>query len=77
MAHTMRHSKSALAYFLIAAILGSILRISYTTEIPITYRYVVNAPFPYRPFGIGVTLTTLLYKLFLEGQGLEGKYSSL
>ncbi len=68
----------ALTYFLVAAILGVILRASYTTEIPITYRYVVHSHSHIALLGwVYMALTTLLYKLFLEGQGLEKGYRNL
>ncbi|MCG2462739.1 hypothetical protein K8352_18395 [Flavobacteriaceae bacterium F89] len=78
MISTKRHAKLALAYFLVAAILGLVLRTSYTTEIPITYRYVVHSHSHIALLGwVYMALTTLLYKLFLEGQGLEKKYRNL
>lgn len=78
MINTKRHTKLALAYFLMAATLGFILRTSYTAEIPITYRYVVHAHSHIALLGwVYMALTTLLYKLFLEGQGLEKKYRYL
>src|SRR5690606_21544270 len=78
MINLKRHTKLALTYFLVAAILGVILRASYTTEIPITYRYVVHSHSHIALLGwVYMALTTLLYKLFLEGQGLEKGYRNL
>jgi hypothetical protein len=76
--HAKQHIKVALAYFLMAATLGLILRTSYTVQIPITYKYVVHAHSHIALLGwVYLALTTLLYKIFLEGQALEKKYRSL
>lgn len=78
MINIKRHTQLSLAYFLMAATLGLVLRTSYTTEIPLTYRYVVHAHSHIALLGwVYMALTTLLYKLFLEGQGLEMKYRYL
>ena len=78
MINTKRHTKLAFAYFLIAATLGLILRTSYTTEIPMTFRYVVHAHSHIALLGwVYMALTTLLYRLFLDGLGLENKYRYL
>lgn len=73
-----QHIKAALAYFLMAAILGLTLRASYTVQIPITYKYVVHAHSHIALLGwVYMALTTLLYKIFLEGGGSEKKYRYL
>lgn len=69
------HIKTALGYFVLAAVLGVVLRSFHSVEIPMNYRYVVHAHSHIALLGwVYMALTTMVYKLYLEKQGLDKKY---
>ncbi len=69
------HSKIALGYFLIAALLGLVLRLFYVLKIPITFKFFVHTHSHIALLGwVYVALTTLIYKLYLEKLLLHKKY---
>lgn len=72
MKYLKNHSRLALGYFLIAALLGLILRSFYVLEIPITFKFVVHAHSHIALLGwIYIALTTIIYKLYLEKLQLQ------
>jgi hypothetical protein len=69
------HSKVALAYFLLAAIFGVVLRSFYSFDIPVTYKFIVHAHSHIALLGwVYLALTTILYKMYLQEQDLDNKY---
>ena len=69
------HIQVALGYFIIAAILGVVLRSSYSIDIPVNYKYIVHTHSHIALLGwVYIGLSTLLFKLFLEKQELNIKY---
>lgn len=69
------HINLALGYFIIAAILGVVLRSFYSIEIPVNYKFIVHTHSHIALLGwVYMGLTTLLYKLFLEEQELALRY---
>jgi len=69
------HINLALGYFIIAALLGVLLRSFPSIEIPVTYKFIVHTHSHIALLGwVYMGLTTLLYKLFLEKQELALKY---
>ena len=69
------HINLALAYFIIAALLGVLLRSFHSIEIPVTYKFIVHTHSHIALLGwVYMGLTTLLYKLFLEKQEAAFKY---
>lgn len=69
------HINLSLGYFIIAAVLGVVLRSFHSIEIPATYKFIVHTHSHIALLGwVYMGLTTLLYKLFLEKQELDGKY---
>ncbi len=69
------HSKVALAYFFLAAIFGVVLRSIHSFDIPITYKFIVHTHSHIALLGwVYLVLTTVLYKMYLEEQGLDKKY---
>lgn len=76
MKYLKNHSRLALGYFLIAALLGLILRSFYVLEIPITFKFVVHAHSHIALLGwVYIALTTIIYKLYLEKLQLQKKYN--
>ena len=76
MKYLKNHSRLALGYFLIAALLGLILRFFYVLEIPITFKFVVHAHSHIALLGwVYIALTTLIYKLYLEKLQVQKKYN--
>lgn len=72
------HTKLALGYFLLAAILGVILRTFYTIDIPVNYKFIIHTHSHIALLGwVYLALTTLLYKLYLTNLGLDGKYRKI
>jgi len=70
-----KHINIALAYFIIAAVLGVVLRSFHSFEIPVNYKFIVHTHSHIALLGwVYLGLTTLLYKLFLERQELDLKY---
>ncbi|MBT8313976.1 MAG: hypothetical protein KJP26_05900 [Maribacter sp.] len=60
---------------MIAAVLGVVLRSFHSIEIPVNYKFIVHTHSHIALLGwVYMGLTTLLYKLFLEGQELDLKY---
>ncbi|SHJ93633.1 hypothetical protein [Pseudozobellia thermophila] len=73
-----KHARTALLYFAIAALLGCVLRFFRVFDIPITYKYVVHAHSHIALLGwVYLGLTTLLYKLYLSGAGVDKKYNKI
>lgn len=73
-----KHTKLALGYFLIAAILGVVLRSFHSFEIPINYKFIVHTHSHIALLGwVYLALTTLLYKLYLTNLDLDGKYRKI
>ena len=69
------HIQVALGYFIIAALLGVVLRSSYSIDIPVNYKYIVHTHSHIALLGwVYIGLSTLLFKLFLEKQELNIKY---
>lgn len=78
MNHLKTHSKVALGYFLIAALLGLILRSFYVFEIPITFKFFVHTHSHIALLGwVYIALTTVIYKIYLEKLQLQKKYTYL
>ncbi len=72
------HAKLALAYFLFAAVLGTVLRFYISVKIPADYRYIVHAHSHIALLGwVYMALTTLLYMLYLNKQGRDKEYRIL
>jgi len=72
------HTKLALAYFLLAAILGVFLRSFHSIEIPINYKFIVHAHSHIALLGwVYLALTMLLYKLYLSNLNLGRKYGRI
>ena len=76
---TLRNQiKLALAYFLLAAILGLFLRAFFTGEIAINYKFILHTHSHIALLGwVYLALTTLLYKLFLGTLEQDTKYSNI
>ena len=69
------HINLTLGYFIIAALLGVLLRSFHSIEIPVTYKFIVHTHSHIALLGwVYMGLTTLLYKLFLEKQEAAFKY---
>jgi hypothetical protein len=69
------HINLALGYFIIAGLLGVLLRSFQSIEIPVNYKFIVHTHSHIALLGwVYMGLTTLLYKLFLEKQELVLKY---
>ena len=65
----------SLLYFLVAALLGLILRFFVVVELPITYKFFVHTHSHIALLGwVYLALTTLLYKLFVQNSNLDKKY---
>ena len=72
---TKSHIKVSLGYFLLAALLGVVLRTFVVAPLPINYRFIVHTHSHIALLGwVYIALTTLLYHLFMVKQGLEWKY---
>jgi hypothetical protein len=69
------HIKVSLGYFLLAALLGVVLRTFVVVPLPINYRFIVHTHSHIALLGwVYIALTSLLYHLFLDKQALERKY---
>ncbi|MFK5972416.1 MAG: hypothetical protein QM485_03965 [Flavobacteriaceae bacterium] len=69
------HIRIALFYFLLAAILGVVLRSFYSVAIPVNYKFFVHTHSHIALLGwVYMALTTLLYKLYLDKLNLDKKY---
>lgn len=72
------HIKIALIYFLLAAVLGVVLRSFHSVEIPVNYKFFVHTHSHIALLGwVYMALTTLLYKLFLDKLDLDKKYRKI
>jgi len=72
------HIRLALFYFLIVAILGSLLRLFVLADVPGTYRFLVHTHSHIALLGwVYVALTTLLYKLYLEKENTGKLYNRI
>ena len=69
------HINLALGYFIIAALLGVLLRSFHSIEIPVTYKFIIHTHSHIALLGwVYMGLTTLLYKLFLKRKEVALKY---
>ncbi|WP_282111959.1 hypothetical protein [Maribacter stanieri] len=69
------HTKLALGYFVLAALLGCVLRFFKVLEIPITYKFIVHTHSHIALLGwVYLALTTLLYKLYLGNAKVHKTY---
>jgi hypothetical protein len=65
----------AFSYFLLAAVLGVLLRSFFVFEIPITYKFFVHTHSHIALLGwVYLALTTLFYKIFLQSHNNDKKY---
>jgi len=72
------HIRLALFYFLIVAVLGSLLRLFVLADVPGTYRFLVHTHSHIALLGwVYVALTTLLYKLYLEKENTRKLYNRI
>ncbi len=73
-----KHSKIALLYFLIIALLGVLLRVFFVASIPAEYTYLVHTHSHVALLGWLYTgLTTLIYKFYLIDLPIEKKYKRI
>ncbi|MCK0144765.1 hypothetical protein MWU78_03780 [Arenibacter sp. F26102] len=78
MLNTKSHIKLSLGYFLLAALLGVVLRSYVVAPMPINYRFIVHTHSHIALLGwVYIALTTLLYQLFLNKEELQGKYRAI
>ncbi|MBC8769770.1 hypothetical protein H4O18_17355 [Arenibacter sp. BSSL-BM3] len=78
MLYTKSHIKVSLGYFLLAALLGVVLRTYVVAPMPINYRFIVHTHSHIALLGwVYIALTTLLYHLFLKKEDLQGKYRGI
>ena len=78
MPHLKKHAQLSLLYFIIAALLGCVLRFFRVFNIPITYKYIVHAHSHIALLGwVYLALTTLLYKLYLSKAEIDQKYKRI
>lgn len=69
------HVKIALLYLLIVAVLGTSLRLFVVVDIPATYRFLVHTHSHIALLGwVYLSLTTLLYKFYLEKENVVKTY---
>ena len=69
------HINLSLGYFIVAAVLGVVLRSFHSIDIPVNYKYIVHTHSHIALLGwVYLGLTTLLYQLFLIKQELELLY---
>lgn len=72
------HIKVAFGYFLLAALLGVLLRAFVVLPVPVNYRFIVHTHSHIALLGwVYMALTTVLYHLFLSGQGIGKKYKRI
>jgi hypothetical protein len=78
MINLKHQTKIALVYFLLAAVLGVVLRSFHSVEIPIEYKFFVHTHSHIALLGwVYMALTTLFYKLYLNKRSLDKKYRIL
>lgn len=69
------HAKIGFTYFILAAVLGVVLRSFHSVDIPINYKFFVHTHSHLALLGWAyVALTTLLYKLFVQDLITDKKY---
>ncbi|SDE47713.1 hypothetical protein SAMN05421636_105211 [Pricia antarctica] len=69
------HIRTAFAYFLMAALLGLVLRSYASIEIPVNYKFIVHTHSHIALLGwVYIALTTLIYKLFVASPLKDKKY---
>lgn len=74
----IKDSRLALAYFLLIALLGVVLRLFQLIDIPANYKYIVHTHSHVALLGwVYTALTTLIYKLYLSKALIERKYRVL
>ncbi len=72
------HIRLALFYFLIVALLGSVLRLFVFIDVPAEYRFLVHTHSHIALLGwVYVALTSLIYKLYLEKENIEKLYNRI
>ena len=70
--------KFAFSYFIMAAILGVLLRSFNSIEIPVNYKFIVHSHSHIALLGwVYLALTTLLYKLYLNTLNSDKKYQNI
>ncbi|MCK5867256.1 MAG: hypothetical protein KAG14_02565, partial [Mycoplasmataceae bacterium] len=68
----------ALGYFLIIALLGTLLRLFFVTNIPLHYKHIVHAHSHVALLGwIYTALTSLIYFCYLKEHQIQKKYNTL
>ncbi|MFS4456020.1 hypothetical protein [Maribacter sp. 2304DJ31-5] len=72
------HAKTALIYFLLAAIFGVVLRSFGLLELPVNYKFLIHTHSHIALLGwVYGVLATILYKLYLSKLGLDKKYGNI
>ncbi|MEX0995581.1 MAG: hypothetical protein WDZ45_00870 [Flavobacteriaceae bacterium] len=72
------HIRLALFYFLIVALLGSVLRLFVLVDVPAKYRFLVHTHSHIALLGwVYLALTTLIYKLYLEKENIGTLYNRI
>ncbi|MCW5517183.1 hypothetical protein [Muriicola sp. Z0-33] len=72
------HVKIALIYFILAAVLGLVLRSFNLLEIPINYKFILNTHSHIALLGwVYLSVSTILYKLYLAKTSFNKKYSRI
>ncbi|SIR23421.1 hypothetical protein [Maribacter ulvicola] len=72
------HTKIALGYFVLAALLGCVLRFFKVFDIPVTYKFIVHTHSHIALLGwVYLALTALLYKLYLSKAKVHKTYSRI
>ena len=75
---TKSHITVSFGYFLLAALLGVLLRTFMVMPIPVNYRFIVHTHSHIALLGwVYMALTTVLYHLFLSGEGVGKKYKRI
>ena len=75
MINLQSHTKVAFAYFILAAVLGVLLRAFHALAIPINYKFFVHTHSHIALLGWAyLALTTLLYKIFVQDAIVDKKY---
>ncbi len=72
------HTKIAFSYFIVAALLGTLLRSFPLVEMPINYKFFVHTHSHIALLGwVYVALTTLIYRLFVQSPLKDRKYGRI
>lgn len=72
------HTRIAFTYFLLAGVLGVVLRFFHSVEIPVNYKFIVHTHSHIALLGwVYVALTTLLYKLLVQSPLGDKKYRKI